>query len=67
MFNILSELNALEDAQGDAFEQYADSDNPRNDPLFLSQCTSHAILVIDTSGSMRTQDASAACHRRSAQ
>jgi len=60
MFHILNDLTALDDAAEAAFEQYADASDPRNSPKFLAGCQSHAILVIDTSGSMRTCDASSA-------
>ena len=57
MFSALQDLDALDEAQEDAAEQYADASDPRNQPEFLSSCTSHAILVMDTSASMRTLDA----------
>ena len=57
-FAILDEMNALDEAQEDAREQYGDSSDVRNDPKFLARCASHMILVMDLSSSMRTEDAS---------
>lgn len=60
MFSALADLDALDDAQDAAAAQYYDVSDPRNDPTFLCRCGSHAILVMDTSGSMREQDATSA-------
>ena len=60
MFSALQDLDALDETQEEATKQYADASDPRNQPEFLSSCTSHAILVMDTSASMRTLDATSA-------
>ena len=62
MFSILGELDALDEAQQSATDQYADASDPRNDAKYLSRCSSHAILVMDTSASMRAKDATSAMH-----
>ena len=56
-FSMLDAMDALEDAQSEAAERYADADNKHNSPQFHAKANSHTILIIDTSASMQKVDA----------